>query len=170
MVGYDEAIFEGTIEENILMGCVHLSTEDVRWAIQLAQLTDDIARLPDGLQTHLVAGGGNLSRGQAQRVLLVRAIVDHPELLILDEAFTGLDERTTMAILEGLFAPANPWTIIDISHEGPVVARADRIHVLAEGRIVESGSPLELATNTRSEFGQLFPELSRLIAAKKGAL
>lgn len=170
VVGYDEAIFEGTIEENILMGCEHLTSADVRWAIEVAQLTEDIARMPEGLQTHLVSGGGNLSRGQAQRILLARAIVDRPELLILDEAFTGLDERTSMAILEGIFAPENPWTIIDISHEGPVVTRAEQVYVLAEGRIVESGSPADLAAQTGSEFCKLFPELSRLIISQKGGL
>lgn len=163
VVGYDEAIFEGSVEENIVMGRSRLTLEDVRWAVQVAQLTDDLAQLPQGLQTRLISGGGNLSRGQAQRVLLARAIVGRPELLILDEAFTGLDERTTMAILNEIFASKYPWSIIDISHEGPVVTRADRVHVLAEGTLIESGKPAALAAQPNSAFAMLFPELSRVL-------
>ncbi|MBB6049084.1 peptidase domain-containing ABC transporter [Armatimonas rosea] len=159
----EDAIFEGTIEENIRMGRPGISAEQVRWAIELAQCTTEIAALPEGLQTRLVPGGGNLSRGQAQRLLIARAIVDRPELLIFDEAFTGLDENTTLAILDGLFAPENPWTIIDISHEGPVVTRASTVYVLAEGKIVESGSPQALAATPSSEFARLFPLLSRML-------
>ncbi|WP_309712945.1 ATP-binding cassette domain-containing protein [Armatimonas sp.] len=167
IMSYEDAIFEGTIEENICMGRTGISSEQVRWAITLAQCVDEIAALPEGLQTRLVPGGGNLSRGQAQRILIARAIVDKPELLIFDEAFTGLDENTTLAILDGLFAPENPWTIIDISHEGPVVTRASKIYVLAGGKIVESGSPQELAATPGSEFVRLFPLLSRML---RGAL
>ncbi len=167
IMSYEDAIFEGTIEENICMGRTGISSEQVRWSITLAQCVDEIAALPDGLQTRLVPGGGNLSRGQAQRILIARAIVDKPELLIFDEAFTGLDENTALAILDGLFAPENPWTIIDISHEGPVVTRASKIYVLADGKIVESGSPQELAAAQNSEFVRLFPLLSRML---RGAL
>lgn len=167
IMSYEDAIFEGTIEENICMGRTGISSEQVRWSITLAQCVDEIAALPDGLQTRLVPGGGNLSRGQAQRILIARAIVDKPELLIFDEAFTGLDENTALAILDGLFAPENPWTIIDISHEGPVVTRASKIYVLADGKIVESGSPQELAATPGSEFVRLFPLLSRML---RGAL
>ena len=159
----EDAIFEGTIEDNIRMGRPGITAEDVRWAIELSQCMADIAALPEGLQTRLVPGGGNLSRGQAQRLLIARAIVDRPELLIFDEAFSGLDENTTLAILEGLFAPENPWTIIDISHEGPVVTRAETVYVLAEGKVVESGSPQALATTPGSEFVRLFPLLSRML-------
>jgi ATP-binding cassette subfamily B protein len=166
-MSYEDAIFEGTIEENICMGRTGISSEQVRWAITLAQCIDEIAALPEGLQSRLVPGGENLSRGQAQRILIARAIVDKPELLIFDEAFTGLDENTTLAILDGLFAPENPWTIIDISHEGPVVTRASKIYVLADGKIVESGSPQGLAATENSEFVRLFPLLSRML---RGAL
>jgi ABC-type bacteriocin/lantibiotic exporter with double-glycine peptidase domain len=167
IMSYEDAIFEGTVEDNIRMGRNNISSEQVRWAIEIAQCVDEIALLPEGLQTLLVPGGGNLSRGQAQRLLIARAIVDKPELLIFDEAFTGLDENTTLAILDGLFSPENPWTIIDISHEGPVVTRASKIYVLADGKIVESGSPQELATTPDSEFVRLFPLLSRML---RGAL
>jgi ATP-binding cassette subfamily B protein len=160
LVNYSNEVFEGTIEENIVLGREWLTHEDVRWALEMANLTDDIARMPDGIRTALVPGGKNLSRGQMQRLLIARAIVAHPQLLILDEAFTGIDERIALRILQNIFAPEHRWTIIDISHEPVVVTQTEMIHVLADGRIVESGSLQELSRNTDGEFCHLFPHLS----------
>jgi ABC-type bacteriocin/lantibiotic exporter with double-glycine peptidase domain len=166
VVGYDEAIFEGTMEENIRVGRTHLTPEEIATALRIAQLEGDIMAMPNGLQTQLLSGGSNLSRGQIQRVLIARAIVDEPDLLILDEAFTAVDERTTLAILDALFDIENNWTIIDISHDGSVVTRADKLHVLSEGIIVESGSPKALSQNPNGAFSTLFPELSRTLAGR----
>lgn len=167
VVGYDNAIFDGTVEENIVVGRTALTTEDVNRAIAMACLTDDIALLANGLQTRLLPNGLNISRGQAQRILIARALVDRPQLLILDEAFTGIDERTSLQILDAIFAEENGWTIIDISHEGAVVARAERVHVLADGRIVESGTTKELAARPEGEFVRLFPQLSQMILSRR---
>jgi ABC-type bacteriocin/lantibiotic exporter with double-glycine peptidase domain len=153
------AIFEGTVEENIVLGRSYLTPEDINWALRIAQLYDDISQLPQGLETRLVTGGGNLSLGQIQRLLIARAIVDKPSLLILDEAFAALDESTAQDILDGLFDPENRWTIIDISHEGSVVRRTAMVHVLRAGQIVESGAPEKLAERPGGAFRQLFPRL-----------
>lgn len=165
-VGYTNEIFAGTIEENVRVGRAYVSHTDVRRALEIAQLEDDIAKMPGGTSTPLVSGGGNLSRGQVQRLLIARAIAGRPRLLILDEAFTGIDERTATRILDAVFAPENPWTIIDISHEAEVVLRAGTVHVLENGRIVESGSPVELARREASAFASLFPQLSRRYARR----
>jgi ATP-binding cassette subfamily B protein len=169
LVGYTNEIFDGTVEENVRAGRDELTHEDVRWALEMAQLTDDIARMPGGTSTPLVSGGQNLSRGQAQRLLIARALAGRPRLLILDEAFTGIDERTTMRMLDAIYAPENKWTIIDISHEAEVVLRSGRVHVLAEGRIVETGTPDELAGHEGSEFAALFPYLSQHLREKQAA-
>lgn len=163
VVGYDNALFEGTIEENIVLGRGYLTPDDLAWAIRLARLETDLAGFSHGLQTRLVSGGGNLSRGQAQRILIARAVIDRPSLLLLDEAFTGIDERTSHEILDGIFDAKNRWTIVDISHDGAVVRRADTIHVLREGRIVESGSADELARRPTGAFRELFPQLSQFL-------
>lgn len=157
VVGYSTEIFDGTIEENLIAGREGISRETLRWAKEIACLTDDIALMPDGLQTRLVTGGKNLSRGQIQRLLIARALLDRPQLLILDEALTGIDERMCQRILDRLFDPANGWTIIDISHDASIVLRADRVFVLADGRIVESGTPEELLRRAEGEFSALFP-------------
>jgi ATP-binding cassette subfamily B protein len=163
LVGDDHEIFAGTLEENVVVGRSHVTHEDVRWALDVAQLTHDLALLPHGTRTQLVSGGRNLSHGQAQRLLIARAIVDRPELLILDEAFTGIDEKTKLAILDALYAPEHQWTLIDISHDAEVVMRSGTVHVLGQGRIVESGSPELLASQPGTEFAAVFPDLARQV-------
>lgn len=167
MVGDREEIFEGTIEDNIRVGADWLTQEDIRWAIDLVQLTDELADLPQGLQTPLVSGGYNLSRGQVQRILLARTIARRPKLLILDEAFMGIDERTKLKILDAIYNRAYRWTIIDISHDSEVVVRSSVIHVLDKGVIVESGSPEELSWRRSGAFASLFPEVSRQLVGKR---
>ena len=161
LVSDTNEIFAGTIEENILLGRDEISHEDLQWAIELAQLNEELARMPHGLQTKLVTEGRNLSRGQLQRLLIARAVVSRPNLLILDEGFTGVDENDKLAILDELFNPAYRWTILDISHDPEIVSRTKTIHVLAKGRIVESGSVKELISRADCELRRLFPTLAR---------
>jgi ABC-type bacteriocin/lantibiotic exporter with double-glycine peptidase domain len=160
LVSDTNEIFEGTIEENILMGRDHIAYQDLQWALEVTQLTDELTRFPAGLQTKLLGEGRNLSRGQNQRLLLARAIVGRPKLLILDEAFTGIDENDKLQILGELFSDERDWTILDISHDPEVVVRASQICVLAEGKIVETGTPAEIAAQNNGRFASLFPTLS----------
>lgn len=159
LVSDDNEVFAGTIEDNILLGRDHLTHEDLQWAIEFAQLTEDLADLPDGLRTQLVSEGRNLSRGQIQRLLIARAVIGRPQLLILDEGFTGVDENDKLMILEELFKPNYNWTIINISHDPEIVVRSKTIHVLAGGKIVESGTPFDLMRLRECEFSRLFPTL-----------
>ena len=160
LVSDTNEIFEGTVEENILIGRDHISYQELQWALEVTQLSDELTRLPAGLQTKLLGEGRNLSRGQNQRLLLARAIVGRPRLLILDEAFTGIDENDKLQILSELFSNERDWTILDISHDPEVVLRASQIYVLAEGKIVEAGSPADLTSRRDGSFAALFPSLS----------
>jgi ABC-type bacteriocin/lantibiotic exporter with double-glycine peptidase domain len=160
LVSDTNEIFEGTVEENILMGRDHISYQDLQWALEVTQLSDELTRLPAGMQTKLLGEGRNLSRGQNQRLLLARAIVGCPKLLILDEAFTGIDENDKLQILGELFSDERDWTILDISHDPEVVVRASQICVLAEGKIVEAGTPAEIVAQNGGRFAALFPTLS----------
>lgn len=162
-VGDINEIFEGSIEENVGLGRPTVSHRDIRWALDAAQFTEDLVVLPNGINTMLVSGGRNLSRGQVQRLLIARAIAGRPNLLILDEAFTGIDEKTKLKIIDALFAKENRWTVFDISHDAEVVMRSDKVYVLSNRRISESGSPTDLAWRDQSEFSRLFPELARQI-------
>lgn len=169
-VGDSNEIFEGTIEDNISLGRSYVSNKDVRWALDLAQLSDDIVGFKDGIKTLLVSGGRNLSRGQVQRLLIARAVAEHPRLLILDEAFTGIDEKTKLKIVAALFAAENQWTILDISHDAEVVMKSSNVYVLSCGVITESGTPADLAWRNESEFSTLFPDLAtqiRLVERRK---
>ena len=159
LVSDTNELFAGTIEDNILLGRHHLPHEDLQWAIEFTQLSDELATFSDGLQTRLVTEGRNLSSGQRQRLMLARAIVGRPQLLILDEAFTGIDEHDKLRILDELYNPRYAWTIVDISHDPEVVMRSHVAHVLAQGRIVESGRAQELLRKREGEFSRLFPSL-----------
>lgn len=163
LVGDVNEIFEGTIEENVGLGRPGVSHQDIRWAIDVAQFSDDLVHLPNGINTVLVSGGRNLSRGQVQRLLIARAIAERPKLLILDEAFSGIDEKTKLKIIESIFGAENIWTVLDISHDAEVVVRSDKVYLLSNGQISESGSPADLAWRTESEFSLLFPDLANQI-------
>ncbi|MFZ4627599.1 MAG: peptidase domain-containing ABC transporter [Blastocatellia bacterium] len=160
LVSSTNEIFAGTIEENILMGRKEIAHEDLQWALDLAHLTEEVARMPKGLQTKVVTEGRNLSRGQLQRLLIARAVISRPQLLILDEGFTGVDENDKLSILNELFNPKYKWTILDISHDPEIVARTNKIHVLAKGYIFESGSLSELTAKPDGELRKLFPTLA----------
>ena len=153
----DYAVFDGTIEENITAGRSYVSHEDVRDAIELAQLSDDMARLPKGVSTMLTSGGQPLSRGQRQRLLLARALAGGPRFLLLDEAFNGMDEAMTTKVLNGIYAPGRNWSILAITHKVEAVLRSQTVYVLHDGTIVESGPAETLARTPNSRFAALFP-------------
>lgn len=166
LVGDSNDVFEGSIYDNVALGRSHVTLQDIQWALEMTLMAEDVRRLPEGLETQLVSTGKNLSRGQIQRLMVARAIVDKPNLLILDEAFTGLDENIKLGILDNMFASTMPWTIIDISHDAEVVVRADSIFVMSAGAIVQEGSPKQLARQLQNEFSRLFPDLCARIRAK----
>jgi ATP-binding cassette subfamily B protein len=155
-------IFSGTVEENILLGRSYLSEDDLRRVIDLVELERDLKQYPNGLQTLLLSEGRNISLGQRQRILLARSIINNPQLLILDEAFGGMDEMTKLKIIEKLFEKSQPWTILNITHDAEVVAKTDYIYLLEKGLVREQGPLNDLISNSESQFCKLFPELTRI--------
>jgi NHLM bacteriocin system ABC transporter ATP-binding protein len=132
-----------------------LATQAEAWeAARMAGLDADIRAMPMGMHTVISEGGGTLSGGQRQRLLIARALVRKPRIIVLDEATSALDNRTQAIVSESL--ERLQATRIVIAHRLSTIMRADRIHVLQRGRIVESGTYDELRRNNG-----LFAELAR---------
>ncbi|MBD8906177.1 NHLP bacteriocin export ABC transporter permease/ATPase subunit [Methylorubrum zatmanii] len=131
----------GTLMENILNGAP-LTEADAWEAARVAGLDGDIRAMPMGLHTYVGEDGGLLSGGQRQRLLIARAVVRHPRILLFDEATSALDNRTQQVVSEEL--GRLDATRIVIAHRLSTVQNADRIYVLDAGRIAEQGSYREL--------------------------
>lgn len=162
LVSDNNEIFPGTIIQNVSLGRPEITHADVMWALDLVQF-DEFSHLPNGLQTELGTAGRGLSRGQVQKLLLARTIVKRPQLLIFDEAFTAIEERSKLQILDRIWAADHKWTIIDISHDADCIMRSDRIILMSEGKIVESGTPRELIKHVDGYLEELFPQLVHIL-------
>ncbi len=143
-VSQDTFLFTGSIRDNIVVGRIDATEEDVVEAAKAAQAWDFIERLPEGLDTHIGENGGQLSGGQRQRIAIARAILKGAPILLLDEATSALDtqsERKVQAALETLMAGR---TTIVIAHRLSTILKANRIYVIQGGRVAESGNHPEL--------------------------
>jgi NHLM bacteriocin system ABC transporter peptidase/ATP-binding protein/NHLM bacteriocin system ABC transporter ATP-binding protein len=127
------------IFSNIVGFAPSLGVEDAWQAARLAGLEDDIRAMPMGLHTLVGEGGGNLSSGQRQRLLIARAIVHRPRILLLDEATSALDNITQSIVSDSLANQLRGVTRLVIAHRLDGITKADRIYVLKEGRVVQSG-------------------------------
>lgn len=141
----------GSIFENITAGAL-VSHEQALSAARMAGFADDIALLPMGLHTLISEGGTNLSGGQRQRLLIARALVNQPKIILMDEATSSLDNRTQAIISESL-EQLNATRIV-IAHRLSTIRNADRIYVIEAGRVVQVGTFSELV-NTQGLFAQL---------------
>jgi ABC-type bacteriocin/lantibiotic exporter with double-glycine peptidase domain len=134
-------VFPGSILQNIV-GTSALTLDDAWEAAVLAGLDEDIRSMPMGMQTFIVEGGSTLSGGQRQRLLIARAIVQRPRILLFDEATSALDNQTQAIVSRAL--DALKATRLVIAHRLSTIMHADRICVLVDGRIVETGGYEEL--------------------------
>jgi ATP-binding cassette subfamily B multidrug efflux pump len=137
-------LFSDTIKNNINWGS---HSNDTNWLIEaskIAMLYDDVEEFPDNMETMLGEKGINLSGGQKQRACIARAIAWKPRLLVLDDALSAVDTDTEARIFEALLHKLPDTTILLISHRISTVKNCDRIIVLKEGVIVESGTHDEL--------------------------
>jgi ATP-binding cassette subfamily B protein len=143
-VAADGLLFKGTITANIRYGRLDATDEEISDAAKLAGLGPVLERLPDGLETMIGERGVELSVGERQRVLLARAFVARPTILILDEATANLDFQTEERIKEALERLSRGRTTLLIAHRKSMLTDVDRVLVLREGRIEQDGSPKEL--------------------------
>ena len=137
-------LFNDTIAANIAYGDLGAGIEDVRNAACVAKAHDFIRLLPDGYDTLIGDQGMRLSGGQRQRVALARTILRNPDILLLDEATNALDVETEKAFQIALDKYSHNRTVVVIAHRLSTVRAADQIIVMANGRVVEAGSPDQL--------------------------
>ena len=150
-IGYvpqDVFLFSDSIAENIAFGLEKDSykKEDLEEASKKASVYENISQFPSGFETLLGERGVTLSGGQKQRVAIARALVKKPEILILDDCLSAVDMETEAAILKEFKKEFENKTVILISHRISSVKNADRIIVLSDGEIIESGTHEELIT------------------------
>ncbi|MFW6178835.1 MAG: ATP-binding cassette domain-containing protein, partial [Desulfohalobiaceae bacterium] len=140
----DPYIFSGSLRQNILQGNPELDPKSLERVLEAASCSYLVQRLPDGLDTELMAEGHSLSAGERQLVSIARAFARDPELLILDEATSAVDSETEGLIQQALERLMQGRTTITVAHRLSTVRGADRILVLHQGRIREQGTHSEL--------------------------
>lgn len=119
-------VFDGTVADNVRVGRPDIPIHDVREALRQTGLLEDLLVLPDGLETRLVTGGSPLSLGQLERLMIARAIVGKPRLLVLDEILDTIHSTDRERVLAALFAKDAPWTLIIITHNPRVAELCSR--------------------------------------------
>lgn len=137
-------LIKASILENVRMARPEASREEVMRALETAQCSDIIAKLPDGIDTVVGANGIYLSGGEQQRVAIARAVLKNAPILILDEATAFADPDNEVRVQQAMSALSKGKTVIMIAHRLSSVTNADRICVMSEGSIAESGTFSEL--------------------------
>lgn len=143
-VAQDVFLFEGTVRENLAYGRPEAGFDALVAAARAADAHEFIARLPQGYDTPVGERGVKLSGGQRQRLSIARALLKDPPILLLDEATSAVDNETEAAIQRSLRRIAHQRTVVVIAHRLSTIVHADRIVVLDQGRIVETGTHAEL--------------------------
>ena len=142
VVTQDGKLFQGDIYSNIIIAAPHLSMEDAWKAAEIADIAEDIRKMPMGMHTIISEGAGGISGGQKQRLMIARAVAPNPKILMFDEATSALDNITQKKVSEAL--DSLKCTRVVIAHRLSTIKRCDRIIVLEGGKIIEDGTYGEL--------------------------
>jgi ATP-binding cassette subfamily B protein len=155
LVPQEAFLFAGSLRDNIAFGRPSASDAEVTQAVAAVGLTGLVDRLPEGLDTEVHERGQSLSAGERQLVALARAFLAQPHVLVLDEATANLDLQSETEVEHALDALLQERTAILIAHRLTTAMKSDRIVVIEDGRIAESGSPDELLSEG-GRFAQMY--------------
>ena len=148
----DGKVFNDTIQNNIVLNDEDVDYEALQQATQIANIAQEIERMPLGYQTTIGEMGRGLSGGQKQRLLIARALYKKPEYLFLDEATNALDTINEQKIVQALNSVFQNRTVIVIAHRLSTIKKADQIIVMKDGIVVEMGSHDSLMKNKRKYY------------------
>jgi ABC-type multidrug transport system fused ATPase/permease subunit len=154
----DPVLFDGTLASNLRFVRPAVSEHELQDVVQCAGLSAFVATLPDGLRQRVGPGGCQLSGGQRQRLAIARALLQQPQILILDESTSCLDPSSEALVLRNMRRRLGVSTFIVISHRFSTVAAFRRVIVLSGGRIVEDGSPDAFVSAHQSAYSKLFAD------------
>ena len=155
MVTQESFLFAGSVADNIALGAPRASRSDVVAAARAVGADEFITALPDGYDTDVRKRGARLSAGQRQLVSFVRALLADPAVLILDEATSSLDIPSEQAVQAALATVLHGRTALIIAHRLSTVLIADRVLVLADGKVIEDGPPTALVASADGPFATL---------------
>lgn len=150
VVEQDVRVFAGSLRDNLLLGAPEARPNRLDAAIDDAQLRELVSALPSGTESPVGERGTGLSGGQATRVAVARALVVSPDLLVMDESTANLDAGVELELHRALSRTAPDRATLIVAHRPSTIERADRVVVLADGRVVADGSPAEVADRTQA--------------------
>ena len=149
IIRQDPFLFNRTILENFKMLSTKITLKEVRAYCKKALIDDYIMSLPKGYNTKIGEGGVNLSGGQKQRLAIARALAKNSKIILFDEATSALDNESQEKIIKVIKEISKDHTIITIAHRLSTIIGSDVIHVMAKGKIFESGTHEELLKNSK---------------------
>ncbi len=141
---FEDAVFEGTILDNVSMQRTSVSYEDVHWALEKVGLSNYVNKLPEGVYTHIGAEGKHPSEGILHKMLLARAIASRPKLLVIKDALPEMCRTDRTHLIRFMTDHDTPWTLIAVSNDPMLLSKCDRVLVFDDGKLVAQGSYKEL--------------------------
>lgn len=145
LVFQENELFSSTVKENVLYGKPNASNKDIEEALRLANAYEFVTKFPKGIDTEVGERGVRLSGGQKQRIQIARALLKDAPILILDEATSSLDAKSEKEVQDALDRLMKNRMVIIIAHRFSTIQNVDKIIVIDEGKIADSGNPQELA-------------------------
>ncbi len=155
VVPQQTVLFSGSIRDNITYGLQHVTHDQLRHALDMANCSEFVNRLPKGLDTPIGSHGGKLSGGQRQRIAIARALLRDPRIIILDEATSALDVQSEFLVQQAINRLIEGRTTFIVAHRLSTIRNATRVVVMKDGQMVESGTHEQLLSSSDSAFSKL---------------